>query len=301
MVKIYIAAILLVFGAFIYSNAIYSPVFAKSQTFNISVSVTISPTTLVFQGFTSPNALVYVEENNTVVGTSTADSSGNFIVTLVGISSGISNYQIYSQDINGINSNVVSISDNIMSDRTNNIYNINLSPTLVTKTNNNIFYLNGRAYPSSKIEIFLNSNYAYSITVNSSGNFEYIGNASNLALGKYTITALDITNTGVISNYSNPVTIDITNTTSPNPNILKKLNSNQSTNTSHQVIKTPTIHTVHVVKNSTLNYCSFNYCNGRVIPATISKKVKPKTDTVTIFVISFSLLILIAIILRRLL
>jgi hypothetical protein len=301
MVKIYIAAILLVFGVFIYSNAIYSPVFAKSQTFNISVSVTISPTTLVFQGFTSPNALVYVEENNTVVGTSTADSSGNFVVTLVGISSGISNYQIYSQDINGINSNVVSISDNIMSDRTNNIYNINLSPTLVAKTNNNIFYLNGRAYPSSKIEMFLNSNYAYSTTVDSSGNFEYIGNASNLALGKYTIIALDITNTGVISNYSNPVTIDITNTTSPNPNILKKLNSNQSTNTSHQVIKTPTIHTVHVVKNSTLNYCSFNYCNGRVIPATISKKVKPKTDTVVIFVISFSLLISIAIIIRRLL
>jgi hypothetical protein len=301
MVKIYIAAILLVFGVFIYSNAIYSPVFAKSQTFNISVSVTISPTTLVFQGFTSPNALVYVEENNTVVGTSTADSSGNFVVTLVGISSGISNYQIYSQDINGINSNVVSISDNIMSDRTNNIYNINLSPTLVAKTNNNIFYLNGRAYPSSKIEMFLNSNYAYSTTVDSSGNFEYIGNASNLALGKYTIIALDITNTGVISNYSNPVTIDITNTTSPNPNILKKLNSNQSTNTSHQVIKTPTIHTVHVVKNSTLNYCSFNYCNGRVIPATISKKVKPKTDTVVIFVISSSLLILIVIVISRLL
>ncbi|MHB8442893.1 MAG: hypothetical protein ACYDAS_00790 [Patescibacteria group bacterium] len=300
MVKIYIA-ILSVFGVFIYSNAIYSPVFATSQTFNISVSVTISPTTLIFQGFTSPNALVYVEKNNTVVGTSTSNSSGNFVVTLIGISPGISNYQIYSQDINGINSNVVSISDNIMSDRTNNIYNINLSPTLVAKTNNNIFYLNGRAYPSSKIEIFLNSNYAYSTTVDSSGNFEYIGNASNLALGKYTITALDITNTGVISNYSNPVTIDITNTTSPNPNILKKLNSNQSTNTSHQVIKTPTIHTVHVVKNSTLNYCSFNYCNGRVIPATISKKIKPKTDTVTIFVISFSLLILIAIILRRLL
>ncbi len=305
MCKIYrIALVLTILSIIVYSLKVISPVFAASETFNISVSVTISPTTLVFQGYTSPGALVYIEENNSVVGTGTSQSSGDFNVTLVGINSGISNYQIYSQDINGLNSNVVSISDNVMSDRTNNVYNINLSPTMTAQSTNNNLSLYGMAYPLSKIEIFLNSNYEYSTLVNSVGSFEYVENASNIPLGQYEVTALDITSGGVISNYSNPITINITNTTSINPNILKSLRSNnqQPTNISPPpVTKTPSIHIVHVVQNSTLNYCSFNYCNGKVIPTTISKKAKPPTDTLPTFVISFSLLILIVIILRRLL
>lgn len=292
--------ILIIFGIFICFSKTIQPVFATSQTFSISVSVTISPTTLIFQGYTSPNALVYIEENNTVVGTSTADSSGHFDVTLVGVSSGISNYQIYSEDINGLNSSSTIISDNVISDRTNNIYNIDLSPTLSIQTSNNILSLNGMVYPLSKIEIFLNSNYEYSTLVDSSGNFKYSENASSIPLGEYVVTALDITNTGVISNYSNPVTIDITNTTAPNPDILKKLNSNH-TNTYQQVVKTPTIHTVHIVQNSPVSYCSFNYCNGKVVFPTILKGNKNKNNVVLTVAISFSLLILIVFILRRLL
>ncbi len=297
MCKIYrIALVLTILSIIVYSLKVISPVFAASETFNISVSVTISPTTLVFQGYTSPGALVYIEENNSVVGTGISQSSGDFNVTLVGISSGISNYQIYSQDINGLNSNIVSISDNVMSDRINNVYNINLSPTMTAQSTNNNLSLYGMAYPLSKIEIFLNSNYEYSTLVNSVGSFEYVENASNIPLGQYEVTALDITSGGVISNYSNPITINITNTTSVNPN------NQQPTNISPPpVTKTPSIHTVHVVQNSTLNYCSFNYCNGKVIPTTISKKAKSQTNTLPTFVISFSLLILIVIILRRIL
>ncbi len=285
------ALILIILGIFIYSNPSVWPVFAAPQTFGISVSATISPTTLIFQGYTAPHSLIYVTENNTVVGTGTSQSSGNFNITLVAVSPGIQNYQIYSQDTNGINSNVVSISDNIMPDRTNNIYNINLSPTFATSTNGNTLSLRGMAYPLSKIEIFLDSSYEYSTSVESNGNFKYSEDASSISLGKYIVTVLDITNNGVISNYSNGVMIDITNVTSKNHTI-----NHSPTPTTN----TYGVHAVHIVKNSNLNYCSFNYCNRGIITAVISKHTNNKSNMFPTVAISLFLLILIVIILRRL-
>lgn len=178
-----------------------------SQNYSITVSGTITPTKVVFSGYTSPSSIVYLLEDGSVLETSLSDTSGNFSITLTNPTSGIHNYTLYSQDANGLNTSYFNVYDNVVLDRTNTIYNINLSPTISVINSNNLTNIEGYAYPQSSIEIFLNGVQKYLVSPNQNGFWSYPIN--NLQSGDYSVSALSITSSGVLSNQSNIINFSV--------------------------------------------------------------------------------------------
>lgn len=186
-----------------------SKVYASSlsQNYSVSVSGTITPTQVVFSGYTAPSSIVYLLENGNVLETSLSDTSGNFSITLTNPTSGIHNYILYSQDPNNLNTSYFNVYDNVVLDRTNTIYNINLSPTISVLNSNNSIIVEGYAYPTSNVEIFLNGSQKYLVSPNQDGFWLY--SINNLQSGNYSISALSITSSGVLSNQSSTIDFSV--------------------------------------------------------------------------------------------
>ena len=185
-------------------------VHAAPSNYNVGVSVSVPPTTVVFNGYTSPSAFVYVEQNGSVLATGSASDTGSFHISIEYISSGIENYQLYSQDTEGLNSSIFNISDNILSDTINTVSDINLSPSIKYEESGNVFTISGMATPGSNLEIFMNTLLYKSTQSSISGVWSY--SLTNLPSGKVTLSALDITESGIISNQSDIVSFDVSNT-----------------------------------------------------------------------------------------
>lgn len=175
---------------------------AATSYYNISVSGTISSTKVSFSGFSPPSSLIYITEHESILGTTISNSLGNFNYSIVNINPGIHEYSIYFESQNGQHSNPLDIFDNIQIHLNNIISNINLSPTISLIKKSQGAYVSGYAFPNSNLELFVNGVQKYLVNVSKTGYWSDTILYSNLIPGKYNISALDITQSGVISNLS---------------------------------------------------------------------------------------------------
>ncbi len=278
--RLYILIVILLLSVF--STKIYADT-GSSQYYSVSVGGTIFPTTVVFEGYTSPKSIVYIEQNKILLTTALSNSSGYFNTSIINISQGIEQYSIYSQDQNNINSSTFTVYDNILGDRINIISNINLSPTFKITSNNNVLNITGFATPLSSVEIFINGIQKYTLNVNSQG--EWSTDINNLETNKYIFSAIDITPTGILSNTSlsetiNFILVNNNKNNSPviNQPIIQPIEVSPNTNS----VKIPPIKTINKTKPPTIHKKSINIKkNNYPINKVVNKKpffVLPKID-----------------------
>ena len=87
------------------------------------------PATLVFQGFSYPDALIYLLKNGSVVGTAQALSDGKF-EKVIATESGTAQYSVWGRDRRGARSSTVTYSLTLLPKATTTVQNVYLSPTL---------------------------------------------------------------------------------------------------------------------------------------------------------------------------
>jgi len=181
----YVSIALIIFFFFFF----LSPLFSYAQT-ELTVTIRVGVTNLNLSGRASPLAQITVLENNAVIGTTIADSNGNFSKTLQGMEAGIHNIGIYNTDINGETTSTVIYSLSLSLGTETTLSNI-IMPSTVTLLGDGIakgdtLKISGLGVPLSTITIFVNNtNNTLTKTTTSTidGSWEYNFNTSELEVG----------------------------------------------------------------------------------------------------------------------
>jgi hypothetical protein len=165
-------------------------------------------------GFASPNALVTVSINNTVIGTTTADSSGLYTRSFGSQNPGIQNYKIYYKDSENNRSRVNSRSISIQPQKETNI-TANLSPTITRRTPNevvkgSIIQINGYTAPNAEVKLmFSGRTTTYSSISALNGFYEFLLDSNELNEGNYIASVSSILNGVDLSDTSSSVIFDV--------------------------------------------------------------------------------------------
>lgn len=121
----------------------------------------IGQATVIFEGKAYPAAVITILRNKTVIGTATADSSGNFSKTLIGMAGGTWTFGFFAYDSEGRRSVTLSFTISIVDKLINKISGIFISPTIalseeVVRRGATMEIL-GQSYPKSEIQVFVSS------------------------------------------------------------------------------------------------------------------------------------------------
>lgn len=185
--------------------------FSLAQT-NLTVSIRVGKeATMTFSGKTSPNAQVSFSENNSILGTTIANSEGDFNKSLLSQAPGIHNYAIYTTDTNGQLSSTVNYSISLSIGTETTLSNIILPPTINLSGANvekdDTFNLSGLTVTSSTITLFISGvSHSYSVTKSlisrNDGNWSYDFDTDGLSIGDYRVYAKTTTTDGYQSEVS---------------------------------------------------------------------------------------------------
>jgi len=162
------------------------PPLSLAQT-ELTVSIGVGDTILTLSGKTSLNASVTVIEGSSVVGTTTADSQGNFSKSLLAQTPGIHNIGIYSTDTTGVTTSTVTYSVSLTSLVETTLSNIILPPTIslsgtgIAKGDNVDIY--GYGAVSSTVSLLITGQTAVNTTSDSSGYWKYTFETGSLTVG----------------------------------------------------------------------------------------------------------------------
>ena len=191
-----------------------------------STSLNVAPLTgsLVLSGKTSPGAIIYIYENDSLIGTGNADDSGDFNKTVTGMSLGLHNIGIWCRDIDNNDSESLSYQFNINQSQNTQISGIMLPPTS-SDTENQIkrsapLWLNGRTFSHGKVSVSITSlkdnfnldtesdtNGLYSVNINPKlhlGSKNYSGityDGYGSTSGSTTTKSFEVIRTSDINNY----------------------------------------------------------------------------------------------------
>jgi hypothetical protein len=184
MVK-YVSIVFIIFLIFFF----LSPLFSYAQT-ELTVTIQVGVTNLNLSGRASPQAQITVLENNAVIGTTTADSSGNFSKTLQGMEAGIHSISIYSTDTNGETTSTIIYSLSLSLGTETTLSNIIMPSTVVLSgdgiAKGDTLKISGLGVPLSTITIFINNTtntLTKTATSGVDGSWEYNFNTSELDVG----------------------------------------------------------------------------------------------------------------------
>lgn len=173
------------------------------------------PAHITFSGYTAPGAFLTFLSNGSVVGTGSANSSGEFIHTVL-VYPGLRTLGIWSKDRLGLNTSVSEIRMSVSSDSLIHIQNIVLSPTITSDLHfvlpGNSIRLYGYAYPGSEINIFNSdsSSLVGEAIASEAGSWQYILDTTDLGSGLYTFkSTAHIPNSGLSSALSEEIQMAI--------------------------------------------------------------------------------------------
>ena len=166
---------------------------------SIPVEVTIDSTTLKVTGYASPNVLVTVENSNTVVGTTSADSTGKFSLVML-IDPVIHNISVSYTDSAQNKSPVFKQSVSIQPQK-QTVINTFLGPTLIregnkTVANGTLVQLSGFTAANALVSLSVDfNNLIYTATSGSDGHYTILINSAQLGIGNYTAETSAVLNT----------------------------------------------------------------------------------------------------------
>jgi hypothetical protein len=118
----------LILTGILWMFALMLPGVAKAQS-NQQVTVGVGETTLTINGITSPDAFVTVLKNSTPIGTTSADSNGDFSILLNFEYGGINQLSIFGETPDGVVTDPLVANINVI-EHQNTVYSAFLPPTI---------------------------------------------------------------------------------------------------------------------------------------------------------------------------
>lgn len=136
-----------------------TPTFADITPVNLNISVSgrQRDTEVTFLGYTSPNALVSFQEDGTLIGNVSANSSGGFNKSFTARNPGTHSYGIFSEDDHSHLTPTYGFILNLAQNTETFISNVLLPTTIDVQTGASVV-VQGSSVPSSLITIFVHSN-----------------------------------------------------------------------------------------------------------------------------------------------
>ena len=163
-----------------------------------------------------PEAFVTILKNGQIVGTQTADISGDFEITIKSIlANKIYDFGIFVQDDLGLLSPTLTYNLSISPNAVTEVSNIYIPPTMAlssdTVRQGDTLTIYGSAYPNSLVVNFMSPSFkATSLSSGEDGHWTYSFDSTDYAVGEYFIKSKTVFSGGEQSEYSNELSFDIT-------------------------------------------------------------------------------------------
>lgn len=180
---------------------------------------TIYYTRVILEGKAYPESLVNILKDGQFLTSTRADSRGVFRVEIKNLASGTYTFGLWAEDKNGLKSPVFTITFYIAPDITTTVSGMLLPPTITISKDiilrGEDLEISGQATPKSQVEISINSEITLkeilkdSATADSNGDWFYLFNTSKLTKGIYKIQAKAISETGLVSIYSDKALFEV--------------------------------------------------------------------------------------------
>lgn len=216
-------------------NVLIVPVFAES----LSVSLRVGDTRIQFSGFTSPGAFITVKQNNIVISTMVADSSGAFDQTIDAANPGLQTFTLHATDSLGLTTPTLSYNVSLTSNTLTSIANIVFPPTILLNTTTSV--ISGMSHPLSELTLILSDSSTYPITVTATGNWSF--DLTTLPGGTYTAYVIATMPGNIISLESEVISFSLASvsTSSPTSTTPSTTTYNLQPTTSQAPSSSPTI------------------------------------------------------------
>ncbi|MCK5491359.1 MAG: hypothetical protein KAI67_05975 [Candidatus Pacebacteria bacterium] len=176
---------------------------------------------LKMTGKAYPDAFITILKNGQVTGTTTADSNGNFDITIKSIlANRIYDFGIFAQDDLGLSSPTLTYNLSINANQITEVSNIYIPPTIAlsekTMTQGDSLTIYGSSYPNDLIVNFISPSFkAISLSSDENGKWLYLFDCSSYAPGKYFTKSKIIFSGGEQSEYSKELTFNIIEKSKP--------------------------------------------------------------------------------------
>lgn len=186
-----------------------SPAFAES----LSVSLQVGDTRVEFSGFTSPNAFITIKQNDSVIGTTLADSSGIWDKTIEVYNPGIQSFELFATDTHNLPTPTLRYDVNLAPNTYTTIGNIILPSTIAQDLTTSTIY--GATSPTAIVTLMFSDSSTTTVFVGSDGSWLY--NYSEMAPGSYSVYAVATLPGNYISLESQTISFTVSALASPSP------------------------------------------------------------------------------------
>jgi hypothetical protein len=171
----------------------------------VQVTLNVGDTILTVEGRTAPGAFVTIMENSNPIGTTTANSSGNFSRSFTAQTPGLHNISVFASK-DGQTTDTVTQNVNLVA-QAETTMTFFLPSTLVLSSNSvtqgDDIKFSGATIPGGTVTINIDNNLIRTVTANSSGNWSYTLSTDGISPGTHHVFVVVNDGSG---NYSAPTT-----------------------------------------------------------------------------------------------
>lgn len=176
---------LICLGLFVTISHLSAPINAES----LSVSLRVGDTQISFDGYSSPGAYITIKQNGSVVGTTVADSSGNWVKVIDAYNPGIQSFDLYATDTSSLLTPTITYNVNLPANTLTSISNIVFPPTLTAPTlptlSSDSLIITGMTHPLSTLTVLISDGDTHTVNPNLDGTWSVSISMANSS-GAYT-------------------------------------------------------------------------------------------------------------------
>lgn len=157
---------------------------------------------VLFIGTASPQSTIFLLKDARLVETSIADENAQFSVTLSRVSEGLHLFSLYTRDVSGVRSGLLSFDLSVVDEALTEVSDIFIPPTLDVHTSEiggePTILLSGFTVPSTDVilSIVEEGQYEQKVRAGTTGRYQHFFPAESLSSGRHLAKARTVTETG---------------------------------------------------------------------------------------------------------
>ena len=170
------------------------PATARANPINVTVSLNVGDTILRVNGKTSPGAFVTIQDGGSVIGTTTANGSGNFDKSFPAQNPGLHTLKIHAEDpASNVTTDTVTQSVSLQPQAKTTV--TFFLPTTLVIANDQVprggdLTVSGRTIPNGNVTVRLDDNQNFTSAADSSGNWSLNINTTDFVIGIHRVFAV---------------------------------------------------------------------------------------------------------------
>ncbi len=180
-----VASLVILWPGFAYAD----PLTGSSSEY---VSIGVGDTTMTILGQSSPGAFITIADFGQVIGTTAADSAGQFSITFPAQRPEIHKPSVFARDSDGVYTDTVTIPTSLYEHFDTQVYFF-LPPTLSTTVGQvvrgNSFPVTGQTVPGATINLMLDSNQPATALADGTGHWQFQWDTTGIAYGTHRLFA----------------------------------------------------------------------------------------------------------------